>query len=753
MAIPTQIETTTETIRDAVRSRCYIAERLGGKWEEIDGLHCDELRLAAAPTIDTCLLSYEYGDIRREDGTQFERFERLEKLGQYVKVVLEGATPDDEDVTWYGVLEVDSTVPFGSGPTEDEYAGRQQLTAYGLLRLLERVYVLKSWVDWSQNSDIPYKPVLVEYGLRFNKRDRKLTARKGNRSAKREEDNPTKSYVFSESLTSNDLWTIGQAVEYLLQHHAPTDGNGDPLCTWALADREGLDWDTPVLETDGRTVKQCLDALISRRRGFSYVLEYDESSGTNGTITLRAFSFASDEITMPAIVVNGEEVEQRIAANESQYRLNFEQALDVDVRIVDAIVDSYDAVVAIGAFATSTFTLAWGYQANNYGALWQITPDWSDAQYTDYLTGPVPNTGFPLDKQQRATRYRNSPALRPVFRRWKVYPWWDGTVWNYEGDESVASKYVINPLWPNKDRDTDPEAEPDATYNPLNNNTDRTPPEIWPQGIQWEAHLPLLDRCDYSDTNIQTGDWDDTLTDGVEPLFRPFLFYVRTDQTAPYKYELLERLSDQSSNELQRRRWSVSATVLHDRPGFELQVSGGPQHFLAAHIGNAVQETEAFLTGSKEGALSWYAIRSTVCARLPWRVQQRVDVRDEIVAGRQERILYLPVDARLDYVVPDTVVSLDNGSPVTSTGGFVRDDRKHLAAVAQAAAQWYRAERQTLQFRLTGVLQVVPIGALITEVGGQYQLEGINTVVTGMRFDLRSQATEWETSFAEIEFT
>lgn len=743
------IETTTELIRDAVRARVYVSPVLGSDWEEVTGLYCDELRLAAAPTIDSASLTYHYGPIRQPEGGPFLLEERLELLGQYCKIVLEEATPAGDDVTWYGVIEIDATTPFGSGPNEDRAAGIQKLTAYGLLRMFERVNVLSSRVDWSQNSDIPLNPLRLEFGLRFNRRDRKLTVRKGNRSTQRDEANPNRSYVFSETLTSDDLWTMGQAVEYLLQHHAPVDASGDPVTAWELADREGLDWDTPVFDTDGKTLKQCLDGLISRKRGFSYVVEFDESRGARGTATIRAFSFADYDVTMPDF--------RTLPANPDQYSLNFERALDVEVQIVDAITDSYDAVVTIGAFATSTFTLAWGYQANNYGAQWQITTDWTDSQYTSYLAGASDSSGYtsltPLQQQERNTRARQAPALRPVFRRWKVYPWWDGTVWNYEGNENSATKYVINPRWPDNDRDSDPNATPDAAYDPLNNDPAADPPAIWPQGIQWEPHLPLLDQCDYSAGRIASGEWEDDLDAEREPLFREFLFYVRTDQASPYRYELLERLSDQVSNETQRRRWSVQPRVLHDRPAFELHVSGGPQHFLAAHIGGAVVDTEAFQTGAKEGALSWFAIRSTVCARLPWRVQQRRQIRDTPIAGRQERILYLPIDARLDYVVPDTVVNVQNGTPVTSDGGFVRDDRQYLADVAQAAAEWYGTERQTLFFKLRGVLQVVPIGALIKEVGGQYQLEGINTVVTAMRLDLRSQSTEWETSFAEVEFT
>jgi hypothetical protein len=133
-------------------------------------------------------------------------------------------------------------------------------------------------------------------------------------------------------------------------------------------------------------------------------------------------------------------------------------------------------------------------------------------------------------------------------------------------------------------------------------------------------------------------------------------------------------------------------------------------------------------------------------------VQHRIRVRETPVGGRPWRIQYISVDARLDYVVPNTVVRLAAGIAELSTGGFVRDDRGRLTEIAQAAARWYQTERQTLFFAIRGVVETVQLGQLITSVGGRYTLEGINTPVTGIRYDLTRQTTELETSMAELDF-
>jgi hypothetical protein len=229
---------------------------------------------------------------------------------------------------------------------------------------------------------------------------------------------------------------------------------------------------------------------------------------------------------------------------------------------------------------------------------------------------------------------------------------------------------------------------------------------------------------------------------------------VITDNTSPLapKYDLLERLAEQSSNERQLRRWSATMRILPDRPALEINVQGAPQHFLATYVAGAFEGLEPFNDPRREQGIDYDMLRTTLCLRLPWRVQRRIKIRQEPVAGRPWRRLLIPVDARLDYVVPDTVVRISNGRAERSTGGFVRDDRLRLAQIAKAAARWYQTERQSLFFRIRGVVETVRLGQLVTSVGGRYTLEGINTPVTGIRYDLLQQTTELETSMAQVDF-
>jgi hypothetical protein len=148
-------------------------------------------------------------------------------------------------------------------------------------------------------------------------------------------------------------------------------------------------------------------------------------------------------------------------------------------------------------------------------------------------------------------------------------------------------------------------------------------------------------------------------------------------------------------------------------------------------------------------------MRCTIAARLFDRARQEaaVNTDEEYVPGKIQRVLYIHVhDARLDYVVPDTVVAIKDGLLKQSTGGFVRDDRPRLASIARSAAEWYGRTRQTIELKLKQVSEVVKLGWLITDVGPNYQLAHVNTPITSCHYDLVAGKTTFRTSHVDIEF-
>lgn len=750
----TKISTTRDRIRDAVRSHVYRADTLGSEWEEVPYLHVDDLALRCAPGIDECRLSYVYGPICREDRTTFEQYDKLDLIGSYIKVVLPEATLEGDDITWYGVVELDDSVPYGSGVSGDKPRGRQRFLAYGLARLLERAVILSTVVDASQNTTYPEQSVTVEYGEAFNLWDKQRATRKGNRTTDNPDNDSSKPHWFSRTTTSDGIWTADQAVRYLLENHQPLDGNDEPVCGWELDGLPGdrrLSWYDPQTQTDGRTLKAVLDDLIPFRRGVSYTVEYSETDGPRGSARIVPFSFASEDVIL--------EDDRVLPANGFPVELDFENALDVEARIVESVTTSYDEVVAIGHFATSTCTLAFGKITGDLGSGFQLFNDWTATQQQQYLAGASTTSGYTslsrIKQYEANIRFRQRDNLRPVFRRWKLYDYWDGLCWNYETAESSATKYSFNPPWRADDpsgwsnRDTRSQAQPIQPYNEKND----VPPYAAAR-LTFEPTLPFLDVADYTAGRIASGDWKSDIPEETDWQYLAPLLFVITDNTTPSapKYDILERLAEHSSNERQLRRWSATMRILPDRPSLEISVQGAPQHFLATYTAGNIEGLEPFNDPRRESGIDYDQMRATMCIRLPWRVQRRIAIRDEPIGGRPWRRLFIPVEARLDYVVPDTVVRINNGRAERSEGGFVRDDRQRLAQIAKAAARWYQTERQTLFFRIRGVVETVRLGQLVVSVGGRYTLEGINTPVTGIRYDLNSQTTELETSMAQVDF-
>src|SRR5579872_1109279 len=87
-------------------------------WEKQDFLRCDHLKLAASPDMEEAELSYFYGPILQPplsmsgrtgnyDQTTLTQYSPLELNGKYCKIVIANAGNDGDDLTWYGIIEVE----------------------------------------------------------------------------------------------------------------------------------------------------------------------------------------------------------------------------------------------------------------------------------------------------------------------------------------------------------------------------------------------------------------------------------------------------------------------------------------------------------------------------------------------------------------------------------------------------------------------------------------------------------------------
>lgn len=186
-----------------------------------------------------------------------------------------------------------------------------------------------------------------------------------------------------------------------------------------------------------------------------------------------------------------------------------------------------------------------------------------------------------------------------------------------------------------------------------------------------------------------------------------------------------------------------------DAFGIIIDVHGAPQHVIAD---NDFTPIDADDTADWGAVIDYSYIRATVFAEGDGHVEeswpQNVPNNDYI----KELIIWVP-NARLDYLVPGTVVDIDDeGNPITTNGGFVRDDTDYLKNVASSAYQWHSQERVAINVTIRETAETRVRGELILSIGSGVNEETINTVVTNCTYDMRAGTANYITQFAELNF-
>jgi hypothetical protein len=709
------------------RRTVYQCSRLGDEWTEVPFLQVDWCTRVAAPAVDEARLSYDYGPVIREDGSPSLQYEPLALEGKYIKIEIEAQTADGisvDPITWYGICEGITTLIHGS--SDGNPRGRQTFTCYGLLHLLDRVHFNATAVY--ENS----AEITLAWGLPFNVWDMGEIPERGNRSASVS----GSTYVFSLEPEQAEEWTAWTAAEYLLAHHAPVGLDEAPICNWRLVgDETAVSWYRIDVNADGRTVKSLLDEFIPFRRGVSYWVTYDE--GLN-EVQVQPFTIFAETVVLD----DG----RTIAANPDQLDINLEDAQLIqrcELRTVNTA--KYHRIRVQGEFKTSTATLDFGLQQE------AITRGWTNVDETAYKRGGQDEPSYyvrsPREQYRVNAEARSSDALAHVFARFVVHPEWNqiATLGRYPG--SGLTPFVF----PLLDEDGEViERSPSVTESEVVSNA----------GLRILPRLALYERWDYSADHIADGTFR-TSTTPDQPQQRGPLILVPTEGdpssigSDTNHYQNVEHLALCGyMMEHVQRDWSCEPQLTAVGPGLDIRVRGGPQHLIARSSWSGAAATDPDHEPRHRGGLNWQTFIATLTLQADTRVTAEI-VLTAPEDGEQERIKLINVaDARLDYVVPGTVVDSRWGGElvVSDSGGFVRDDRDRLQAIARGAAEFYGRTRQTLSLQLKN-LNYFNVGTLITDFGASYHRQGINTVISAVRweFDGATVLTSVETAYPEFD--
>lgn len=808
------IETDKRIIQKAANATCYVAAALReADFVAVPYLRCELLRDVCGPEISHAELYYDYGDILREDSSSISYYPPIDVVGKFIKIsisdtvyadsssvdpaelaeeAIDGSpeTVSNLSIAWYGRIEhsakdtdgtslvLTSSSSSSSSSIAGHLRGTQFLTAYGLLRLLDTEIVDTSIVDIDGTPGSLYT---VQAGLDFNSDPGGQFVRRGNRSSSK----IGGSYVYNWQPRGGSIWTAYDAVEYLLSRQIPVNSTGTPANAWRIDDIDGdtasssssssssagspsnfLDWYDIDVKTDGRTVKDVIDELIPRHRGVGYFVDFDttpvtgssssSSSISRDTIVLRVFTFASSNITLP----NG----KTFTANPDQRSLNFEAAIDIiDATVSDTVTSEYHKIIARGEKRTVTFTSPlFSSTATNHA----IVKGWSSADESEYQGGAAAAPDYAslslTQQQARNAIYRSSPRLEEVYRRFKLNcDVSSATRWN--GKLSDPLGVVATNYWIRGDQSM-------LSYSAAVIAGPYVGDDYYP-ALRLHHALPLYQTFDYSGANLASFSYSAAFAANKHPSFiAPFVFAQTTpppsasssssssssassssSSSSLKRYEMLDKLH-RSWSAAGDRTWSASIAMLDTEPGFDIN-AGVPQ-YISGNSDAAFSAMSDHESPSKNGGIPYTSMMATICVELTEHAQQSISLSSP-PPNAPEQVLILNVpNARHDYVLPYTVVDIKDGLPIqTTSGGFAKDDTLRLQSIARCGAQWYSQERQTLNLAFEQVRKLFQLGTLITTIGTNYGLTGINTPVTAITYCLgQSHSTRIETAYASFDF-
>lgn len=763
MVDPNPIETTDSPIATAPRARVYTRAKWDDEWEERPFLECASFDLAVSPSIPEADFWFRFGEGLEStaDDPAFGTIDPLDILHHYVKVELPqtayGASathagdPSVDPEYWYGVIEevvVDHQGSVPSGPsTLRTPNGWQRFRAFGLAFLLDRKQITTSWVfDRNELFEVEVKRAIAFNAGLGDARD--TGDLRGNRSNAQGNE---ETYLFAGEMTgtgdteseeeaTSNRWNALQILEHLLNFHQPRDADGAKIFDIQLdpdGQHENLQFDEPIVATEGRTLKGLLDQLIARQRGHCWLLVVNE----NEEILLQVRPSTSEVIAL--------EDGREITPNQVQHELDFEIAIDIPTATTnESLSHAYDQVVVRGARRGCCFTVS--------PVDGTLEAAWSESLEEEYETaateeddyaGLAPDDDDPI-KVARNAQFRTAPKFDSVYSWFRVPKDWDFQA----GDGHEGAQTAVCP-------DLN-DGTPESLISQANSI------EMWRPGLRFTPRLPLEKGVDYSEDAIQdriTGDPPRPPDPNPLAEYLPVSAYIRLQEDDDVSADPVERFArvdksatpEQLSANVIAKHWQGSTMPLETQLGVEINV--GKQWLLAKEDFDAAEQT---LDGNLMGiylreALDWRTLRVTGMMEADEHIEAAYpsEVPDP-EAGDTPRILVIDVGdrCRLDYVAPGTWVGLRDGVPLKSTtGGFVRDDRHILRSLARLAGAWYLTERRAFHLVYRQVRKYVDPGDLIVTISQGGSPIEVNAQVTRVRYDLESQTTTIETDFAELD--
>lgn len=689
--------------------RVYTRDNWQDEWVLHENLYCNWAEWDCSPNIPTAEIEWRYG--RRLNNTTNEHetvYPKSDSYKPYVKIVIEDIEGGSARMTWYGKVGSITYQDGGYRNVNNTYVrtGKQNIGCVGLEKTLLDTPISFSYV-WDDDSETAIK---VHRGLTFNA---PLESWKpgGNRSV----DEHDGSHLFSNQVREDTaFWGVAEIVKYLLTQCNPSYSSvvrTNPLGWFISSDSLVLlgsgTW-RPVVETEGRTVKDVLDQLISRRRLLTYYVRVVDNQ-----CELVIVSLAHTTIVGPGS-------EELAKPNTSPINLlNFGSEYGESVIYINRH-EPVDVVRCRGAKATVTCTLS-----NQDGSL---VKGWTNSQETAYEAAGSGlaeySTAGSYDKKRKLNTFvRSKEDYREVYRFFKLPDDWDYTAGNGVGG-SIASIFT----W----------------LSPWHTQLDGDYPVSYQREHFLSHRIPLKQGWDYTPNAGDNLMITPTKIDNITHDDRPVYVLMRAQSLKFFEVDKIGLIGDISRQDRKENfQWSGSVMVPDRERGIFVTVVGEPQHIIAK-----TDYTPLPVDKKNRGSWDWKKMTATVAIQLQ-RCCEGLwpDIPNRVVEGDyvRELVINCGEEYRLDWLHPYTIVGINADGTVrsNSTGGYINNDSRRLVERAKIAYEWYKVPRKSLALKTHKIGDYLPLGSLIRKFGqdidsafGPLPWLEVNSVVTNIRIDI-----------------
>lgn len=699
-------------------------------------------------------------------------------------------------ISWIGVVVGETMTEEGIDSVTGVQRGVQTLECRGLEYLLERRNVLGCYVGdataWA------YLPRTRDFNVSSDRET--LT---GNRSASINTYSGT--YLFSDD---GNKWSNLQIANYLISGFQPWypwevyrgQVQYVPLF-YIVGQTDGLDLIFQEHRLHGLTVREALNRLIDRKRGYGWRI----ATNGVGAIYIVVFSLAQSGIAGANTYIppNPRQIDVSIHDDrwiEAQYRISSMSQVD------EIVVESDRPVVTVctPGFDLGTLEEAWDPDLD------ENLPDEDD--YYETLAAQL----IPLFDEINTS----APAYgRISFYEFNAYTGLDLEVYNvldYDGDGWITMPDLEANL-PGTTYQTATEDERasdkfDAVYSHYQ------VPRAW----TWEGWVPHINDNGVVDVNtrgpyawwrhsfLRELPWkEEGLALDAEPEYlepfaviakpsrdRDIVLALAIDGNAPYTLEeaqavvtnLTEGEFNNLANAFDEIDWADIQAAFEENPYKFIQLDKAEQLEYPACAMRMADTGLKVIVKSKanhvfahnhwdgEGAavapvFDYYTLLPTVAfetdamprVRLPIWVNTYVDPLDPTATLQGEgsptgKQIYIQVPGKEVWMAaPWTVRKIDDGDLVyanTDAPGsamIIRDDTDDLRTVALVAYIWWGQQRASVDLMIKNQLNFFILGDLIRSTVSGHQMERIGTCVTGIERDYQNGTHRVTTGYGELD--